>query len=265
MRRLLQEDACRFQKKMTPLDLAPAAFIAGILMFLAPCTLPIVPGYLAFISGVSPADMNDARARGAARRKVLHNALWFVLGFGVVFISFGALAGFLGAHLGEWRYALSRLGGLLLIVFGLTMLGVRIPVLSGERRLRMPAFLSLGRAESSLLLGALFALGWSPCIGPVLGSVLFLASSSSTALSGAALLTVFWLGLALPFLLTAALISEAGLFMGKLNRVAGILEYAGGLILVVLGLLMLTGTMGLLVTWGFAFLEGPYQALLRYM
>ncbi len=250
---------------MDPLALVPAAFLAGILMFLAPCTLPIVPGYLAFISGVSPLELDDVRTRGAVRRKVLHNALWFVLGFGVIFISFGALAGFLGAYLGEWRHALSQGGGILLILFGLTMLGMRIPVLSLERRIRIPAFLSLGRASSSFLLGALFALSWSPCIGPVLGSVLLLASSSSTALTGAALLTVFWLGLALPFLVTALLIGEASLFIGKLSRLARVLEVVGGVVLVGLGILMVTGGMGLLVTWGFGFLEGPYERLLLYM
>lgn len=250
---------------MIPLALAPAAFLAGILMFLAPCTLPLVPGYLAFVSGVSPAELEDPARRRAVRAKVMYNALYFVIGFGVVFILFGALAGFFGAHLGQWRYGLARFGGVLLVFFGLTMLGVRVPFLSLERRARIPAFLSLGHGGSSFLLGALFALGWSPCIGPVLGSVLLFASSSSTVLSGVALLTVFWLGLALPFLLTAALIGEASLGIRKLASLAAVLEIVGGLLLILLGILMLTNTMSLLVTWGFGLLNGPYEALLRYM
>ncbi len=251
---------------MSLLALAPAAFLAGILMFLAPCTLPIVPGYLAFISGVSPSELADPRARRATRARVFRNALYFVIGFGVVFIAFGVFAGVIGGALGEWRFTLGRLAGAVLVLFGASMLGVRVPLLSLERHIRVPQWLILGRPESSFLIGALFAVGWSPCIGPVLGSVLFLASSSSTAASGAALLTVFWLGLALPFLLTAALIGEASRFMDRLTKLAAMLQIFGGIVLIALGVLMLTNTMGILVTWGFSFLDFlHYDRLLYYM
>lgn len=251
---------------MTPLDLAPAAFLAGILMFLAPCTLPIVPGYLAFISGVSPSELADPRARRAVRARIFRNALYFVIGFGLVFVAFGVFAGAIGGVLGEWRFTLGRLAGAVLILFGVSMLGARVPFLSLERHIRAPKWLVLGRPGSSFLIGVLFAVGWSPCIGPVFGSVLFLASSSSTALSGAALLTIFWLGLALPFLLTAALIGEASRFMGRLTKLAVALQIIGGIVLIALGVLMLTNTMGSLVTWGFSFLDFVhYDRLLNYM
>jgi cytochrome c-type biogenesis protein len=235
---------------MTPLSLAPAAFLAGVLMFLAPCTLPIVPGYMAFIAGVSPEEERNLSAN--ARRRVMLNALAFVIGFTAVFVLFGVFAAFLGSLLGTWRYTLARAAGAILILFGVTMLGfTRVPGLSGEWHARLPKWLTLGHPQSSLLVGVFFALGWSPCIGPVLGSVLFLASASATALQGAALLLVFSAGLAMPFLLVAAALA---------------LQFAGGIMLIALGVLMLLGLMGELSTWGydlFSFLG--YDRLLNYL
>jgi cytochrome c-type biogenesis protein len=243
---------------MTPLDpltLAPAAFLAGILMFLAPCTLPIVPGYLAFIAGA-----------GASRRRVVLNAIAFVLGFSIVFILLGTFAAEAGSFLGPWRDTLGRIAGAIIIIFGLTMLGViRVPVLSAERRMAIPHFLTIGKVQSSGLIGALFALGWSPCIGPILGSILLFASGSATAAQGALLLAVFSLGLGLPFILTALLLNEAGALISRYSKFVNILSVVGGVVLILLGVLMLMGDMGLLVTWGFSALNGPYSRLLQYM
>lgn len=243
---------------MTPVDalaLAPAAFLAGVLMFLAPCTLPIVPGYLAFIAGA-----------GASRRRLLFNAISFVVGFSIIFVLLGSFAGFLGGVVGPWRDAFGRAAGVLIILFGLTMLGfVRISVVTQERRFRIPHFLALGHPESSLLIGALFALGWSPCIGPILGTVLLFASTSTTALQGALLLAIFSLGLGLPFIATALLLERASAFFARWSGVTHTLSVVGGVVLVVLGVLMLLGQMGLLVTWGFDLLDQPYSALLQYM
>ncbi len=130
-------------------------------MFLAPCTLPIVPGYLAFIAGV------PAGQAGSSRRRIFINALAFVIGFSAVFILLGSFAASLGGLLGPWREILGRAAGAIIILFGLTMLGVfNIPLLSGEKRIRIPRWLSLGHPHSSFLIGALFALGWSPASGP---------------------------------------------------------------------------------------------------
>ena len=203
---------------MTPLDplvLAPAAFLAGILMFLAPCTLPIVPGYLAFIAAVPP----EALAREWERRKVIINALAFVLGFSCVFILLGLFAGSVGHILAPWRDTLSRAAGALIILFGLTLLGaVRLPFLQREWHPRLPKFLSVGHPQSSFLIGMLFAIGWSPCIGPILGTVLLFASTSATAVQGGILLTVFSLGFSLPFLITAFFV----------DRVQGLFARGGG-------------------------------------
>jgi len=183
-----------------------------------------------------------------------------------VFIALGASAGFLGSLVGEWRPLISRIGGVIIILFGLTMLGVfRIPFLSRDMHLRMPKFISLGRWESSLLIGALFAIGWSPCIGPILGTILFLASGSATALQGAFLLGVFSLGLGIPFILTALLMQTGQDMFGKWAGASKVLSILGGIVLLLVGALMFTDNMGLLVEWGFKYLEGPYNQLLKYM
>lgn len=230
-------------------------------MFLAPCTLPIVPGYLAFIAGV------PAGQAGSSRRRIVINALAFVIGFSIVFIVLGSFAASLGSLLGPWRGLLGRAAGAIIILFGLTMLGVfNIPLLSGERRIRLPKWLSLGHPHSSFLIGALFALGWSPCIGPILGTILFFASASATALQGAILLAVFSLGLAVPFLLCAWAIGQAEGFVQRAGALTRVLSIIGGVILVVLGVLMLTNTMGLLVAWGFGIFDGAgYDRLLNYL
>lgn len=239
---------------MTPLDpllLAPAAFLAGVLMFLAPCTLPIVPGYLAFIAG--------------KRGRVMANAFAFVIGFSIVFILLGAFAGFFGALLAPWRDTLGMLAGVVLIFFGLIMLGVRIPFLSNQNSFAAPKWLVVGYPSSSFFIGVLFALGWSPCIGPILGTVLLFASNSATVVQGAILLGVFSLGLAIPFLITALLLDKAQSTFAHFTRFTNILSKVGGLVLVSLGILMLTGQMGLLLVWGFTIFDPLYDKLLPYM
>ncbi len=241
---------------MTPLEplvLIPAAFLAGILMFLAPCTLPIVPGYLAFIAG--------------GRGKVVRNAAAFVLGFSIIFILLGTFAAFFGAILAPWHALLGRFAGVVIIIFGLTMLGLlRLPGLGSDHHIRLPKFLAVGHPQSSFLIGALFALGWSPCVGPILGTVLLFASTSATALSGTILLAAFSLGLGLPFILAAVFIEKLhGSFAGW-SRLIQTLSYIGGIVLVLLGVLMVLGDMGLLVQWGYgAFGFLGYDRLLEHL
>ena len=249
------------------LTLFVGAFFAGVLMFLAPCTLPVVPGYLAFIAGIPLSALQNPAAKRSARRVVFKNALAFVIGFSVVFILLGASAGLLGIFIGPWRYVLAKFGGIVLIVFGVTMLGLlQLPVLSGERRMKLPSFLELGRLRSSALIGALFALGWSPCIGPILGTVLLIASSSATAYYGAMLLAAFSLGLAVPFLLTALIVTESTVFLSRIGGFTKWLSIVGGVGLIVGGALMLTGATQLLVEWLYGlFGTTGYGALLNYL
>lgn len=236
-------------------------------MFLAPCTLPIVPGYLAFIAGIPLAALSDPAAKRHARRIVFNNALAFVLGFSVVFVALGASAGLIGTFVGPWRYILAQAGGVIVILFGLTMLGL-IPVrlLSQDRRMRLPSFLVLGRLSSSALIGGLFALGWSPCIGPILGTVLLIASNSATAGYGALLLAIFSAGLAVPFLLTALAISESTAFLSRIGGFVRILSIVGGVGLVFGGVVMLLGHSDFFTAWMYRVFESTgYGELLKYL
>jgi cytochrome c-type biogenesis protein len=250
---------------MDALALAPGAFLAGVLMFLAPCTLPIIPGYLIFISGTPVA--GEEVSAGARRRRVLWSALAFVLGFSVVFISLGVFAAAIGGVLGHSRDYIARGAGLVIILFGLMMLRViKLPVVGGEWHAKIPKFLTVGRWESSLFIGALFALGWSPCIGPILGTVLLLATTAATAGQGAFLLAVFSLGLGVPFFLTALLIDTAGALFTKWGRAIEILSSVGGGLLILLGVLMLFGALGSVTAWTYGLFEQlGYERLYQYL
>ncbi|MAG28906.1 cytochrome C biogenesis protein [bacterium] len=232
------------------------SFIAGILTFLAPCTLPLVPGYLAFISGTSLQDLQDPLKAPMVKHRIFVNGVFFVLGFSALFIIFGALLGLLGAELATYRIWLTRIGGILVIFFGLFVLGLfKLTTLESEHRLKLPSFLMVGRKSSSFLMGSAFAVGWSPCVGPILGAILVLASTTATVAQGAILLSVFSAGLAIPFLLVALGIGKATQHIQKLATVTKWVSIIGGIFLVGLGILLLTNNMALLISWGFQLLE----------
>lgn len=247
--------------------LAIPAFIAGILTFLAPCTLPLVPAYLGFISGASLEDLKDPIKAGSAKRKIFLNGLFFILGFSLIFISFGVLAGLAGSLLVPYRIWLTRIGGVFVIIFGLFMLNVfKIQFLSREIQFRTPAIFERGKSVNSLILGVAFGTGWTPCVGPILGSILLLASTSSTALQGGLLLAIFSLGLALPFLTIAAGIGSASNYIAKLSAYLNWVSVVGGIFLILLGILLITDKMTLLISYGysiFRFIE--YDRLLDYL
>lgn len=238
------------------------AFIAGILTFLAPCTFPLVPAYLGFISGVSAGE-----GVMAARKKILLNGLFYVLGFSAVFIIFGVLFGFLGQTLVPYRIWLTRIAGVFIIFFGLSMLNIfKLPFISREWQPEFSFGLKRGRPLSSFLLGSSFAFGWTPCIGPVLGSILLVASTSSTALQGGTLLAIFSAGLAIPFLVVAYLWGSATQHIQKISSYLWIGSIISGLILIALGILLLTNNFSLLISWGywlFRFIK--YDRLLDFL
>lgn len=249
------------------ITLVISAFIAGFLMVLAPCTLPIVPAYLGFISGVSAADLRDARKVKDARRKIFLNGLFFIAGFSVIFIFFGALAGFFGAQLAFARVWLSRIGGIFVIFFGLFLLGIfRLPFLRTEKRLRLPAFFTVGTPRTSFLIGSSFAFGWTPCVGPILGSILLLASTSATIFQGIILLSVFSMGLAVPFLVIAAGAGQATRVIAKIAPYLYIVEMIGGIFLIALGFLLLTNNFSILIEYGYGLFDFiGYERLLDYL
>ncbi|MGH2372484.1 MAG: cytochrome c biogenesis CcdA family protein [bacterium] len=223
------------------------AFAAGLLGFLSPCIVPLIPGYLSFISGVSLAEMSLEERRRHLGRVLLATSL-FVLGFSVIFTAMGASASALGDLVLGNRLLLSRIGGAVVIFLGLAVLGIiKIPGLYRERRFQMQ------RRPLGLLgafpVGMAFGFAWTPCVGPVLTAVLTLAAASKTAASGALLLFAYSLGLGVPFLVTAVLMSAAFDAMGWLRRNARVVTTVSGVFLLVMGTAMVTDLLFTLNTW----------------
>ncbi len=207
------------------------AFVAGVISFLSPCVLPLVPTYLAYV-GVS-AD--------AQRRVLITNSLTFILGFSLVFIALGASASALGSLLRANQQILMTVGGVLVIFFGLVMLNViKLPWLYRDTRMQYK-----GETRSpwgAMVLGMAFAFGWTPCIGPVLGAILTLASTAGSLAAGVGLLAVYALGLGVPFFLAALLLDPFMRFSKGFRRFLPWLERGAGVLLIVAGVMMLTGT-----------------------
>jgi cytochrome c-type biogenesis protein len=243
-----------------------SSFVAGLLTFLAPCTLPLVPAYLGFISGVNPEDLKDPEKSVGARRKIFLNGVFFILGFSLIFIIFGTLAGLLGQALVPWRIWLTRLGGAFVIIFGLFMLGVfNLKFLQVDRRMKMPKWLTLGKPSSSFIIGGTFAFGWTPCVGPILGSILLLASTTSTALQGALMLTIFSFGLSIPFILLALTYSRATKYIESITKHLKWVSIIGGIFLILLGGLLINN-FGLTISYGYQIFDFiNYDRLLDFL
>lgn len=244
-----------------------ASFFAGLLTFLAPCTLPLVPAYLGFISGVDQDALKNPETAKSARRKIFLNGLAFIVGFSFIFIAFGVLVGFVGTALAPYRIWLARIGGILVILFGLFMLGFfKLPFFQSDKRIPIPHWLTLGRPSGSLFIGGTFALGWTPCVGPILGSILLLAGTSGTALQGGLMLTIFSLGLAIPFLVIAFAFSKATIYIEKVSKYLKGISIVGGIFLIVLGLLLVTDNFGLTIQYGYELFDFiNYDTLLEYL
>jgi cytochrome c-type biogenesis protein len=220
------------------------AFGAGVLSFLSPCVLPLVPSYLSFVTGMSLEDLQE----GVDRRATLTHSILFVAGFTGIFMILGASASFLGQFLRMYETWISRVGGLIIIVLGLHLAGAfRLTPLMREKRLHLhdkPAGY-LG----TLGVGAAFGAGWTPCIGPVLGAILTFAASQDQFWSGVSLLGVYSLGLAVPFLLSALALDGFLRAFVRFRRFLPVVQVASGVLLVLLGILLLTGTFGALSSY----------------
>lgn len=224
------------------------ALIAGLLSFVSPCVLPLVPPYLAWLAGVSFDELRTEEPGSAQRRRIIMSALAFVLGFSTVFIALGATASVVGQTIAQYFDTLAVIAGALILIMGLHFLGVfRIAFLYREARVqvaRKPAGLA-----GAYLIGLAFAFGWTPCVGPVLAAILFVAGSEGTAARGALLLAVYSLGIGIPFLLAAAFASRFLNWAAKFKRHMETVEKAMGGLLVMTGILFMTGQMSVISFW----------------
>lgn len=214
------------------------ALVAGLVSFTSPCTLPLLPGYVSFVSGMSSQAL--AASATGARRRAMTGASLFVLGFSLVFVALGVTASRLGLLLAQSAQTLNLVGGAFIVVMGLTTAGVlRVPVL--QRQLRYDLSKIGQGPRAALPLGAAFAFGWTPCVGPVLAGVLVTAASTTTMVEGAVLLGAYSLGLGLPFLFLAAAVARGRGRLRWLRRHGRKIEVLGGALLAVMGVAVMSG------------------------
>lgn len=215
------------------------AFMAGLLTYLSPCLLPLIPSFIAYITGVSFDDLKDANKAADVRRRTITHSLLFILGFSIVFILLGLTATFIGKALFQYQKFIRVLGGILIIFFGLYLTGVlRFDFMLKERRLNIAT--KGATYLGSFLIGVTFAAAWTPCAGPILGSILVMAGTKASITQGAMLLTVYSLGIALPFFLTGLIINSFLAYFNRFRKVISIINIIGGIFLIIVGILVLT-------------------------
>ena len=227
------------------------AFTSGVLSFLSPCVLPLVPSYLSFISGVSLEEMRSAQVTSQVRWRVISNSLAFIFGFSLIFISFGASASFLGSLFLGYRKVIRIVGGILIIFVGAYLLGfLKIPLLGRYLQFQLNHLKNKPVGYlGSVLIGLTFAVAWTPCVGPILGSILTLAGTSAEINMGMLLLTTYAAGLAVPFFLSAVALNSFFLFFTGFRRYIHAVHMGAGLLLVIVGILLVTDYMTLLNTY----------------
>lgn len=246
------------------MDLSPIgiliAFAAGVISFLSPCVLPLVPGYVSYIAGGSLEDLTE-NPSASRRMRAIYLSLFFVLGFSLVFILLGASASAVGEFLLSNKRLFENIAGAVIIVFGLYLMGLlKIPFMSREMRFVSRA--AGGHPASAALLGTAFAFGWTPCIGPVLGGILTMSANTNEVGAGMVLLAFYSLGLGLPFLLAAAFTGFFLNSMKTMRRVSRPFQIFAGTIMVLMGIALITGYLTSLAYWllelvpGLATLEG---------
>jgi len=223
------------------------AFAAGLISFLSPCVLPLVPGYVSYVAGQSFDDF-QTKASFVGRFAVVSLSLCFVLGFSTVFIALGAGASAIGQLLLSYRYEINIIGGAIIILFGLFMTGL-VPLRWLAREFRFAGRIRGGHPLGAFVLGLAFAFGWTPCIGPVLGAILTVSTSTAHAVNGISLLSIYSLGLGLPFLLSAAFMETFIEKVGRIRRLGRLLQIGGGFIMVAMGIVMITGYMTTFSYW----------------
>jgi len=228
---------------MHSLPLPIAAFIAGILSFLSPCVLPLVPGYVSLISGTGIEALQDANA--PLMRRVMFNSLMFIAGFSIVFIGLGAVATSIGQALHQYHDVFAKIAGVVLFIFGLHLTGIlKINALYSDKR--MHGVKGSASPIGSFAVGFAFSFGWTPCIGPILSLILVMAGSQDTVLKGILLLAVYSAGLAVPFLLTSIGVNQFLAFYSRFRRHLHTVEVISGVLLIVFGALIALGRFSIL-------------------
>ena len=217
----------------------PLAFLAGIMSFLSPCVLPLLPSYVSFITGVSFEDLTTGSDRRKIRYLTITNSLAFILGFSTVFIALGASSSAVGKFMFEYQEWIRIGGGILIIVFGLFVAGfLKMDFLMRDKKVHLSG--KPAGYVGTFLVGMTFAAGWTPCIGPILGTILLYASSQGSAFYGFKLLAVYSLGLALPFFISSLAINSFLSYSRKLMRYMRVIMIVSGLLLILFGILLLT-------------------------
>ncbi|MGC8766443.1 MAG: cytochrome c biogenesis CcdA family protein [Brevinematia bacterium] len=225
------------------------AFFAGILSFLSPCILPLILPYISLISGISLSSIKSGEIGKKERLKVILSTIYFILGFTLIFIIFGIIAGQIGGILITIKDILARVAGVIIIIFGLHLLGIlKIPFLDYEKRVGNFSY-NKTSFITAFVMGLLFAFGWTPCIGPILGTIVGIAFYSGNATQGAILLSIYSLGLALPFLIVAVFIDHSINLISRFRKTTKFIEVTSGVILIFIGVALATNTLGIISGW----------------
>jgi cytochrome c-type biogenesis protein len=228
------------------------AFAAGVFSFLSPCVLPLIPSYLSFVSGVSLDEMRSEQARSRVRWRMVLNSLAFIMGFSLVFVSLGASASFLGGLFLEYRNTIRILGGVFILLVGIYLLGF-FKIAAFERYLQFNLKDKPAGYLGSILVGITFAVAWTPCVGPILGATLALASTAGEIGRGTMLLTSYAAGLAVPFFLSALAINSFFQLSQRLRRYVQAIHALGGILLIIVGILLITDYMTFLNAYALRF------------
>jgi cytochrome c-type biogenesis protein len=225
-----------------------AAFLAGLLSFVSPCVLPLVPSYITYITGLSLDQLADSVERHLQRKTIAFNSLIFITGFSIVFIAFGASASLIGQVLTSYQHLLRKVGGVLIILFGLYLMGVvKLRFLMTERRIHLRS--RPAGYIGSLLIGATFAAGWTPCVGPLLGTMLLYASTTDTLADGVTLLTFYSLGLGLPLFATAMGVDRFLTYFKQVRAYLRMVSFTSGIFLIVFGLMVYSDSLSFLTAF----------------
>lgn len=216
------------------------AFTAGLISFLSPCILPMIPSYLAFITGISLEELSQDKNLKKVRKSVIANSLFFILGFSILFIAMGASATFIGKFLAKNIRWFEIIGGSLVVILGLHFAGLfKLKFLEREKKIHLEKK-PLGYV-GTVLVGMAFGAGWTPCVGPILGSILTMAAATQNVAKGVILLVSYSIGLGIPFLLTGLLIHKFFEYFKTIRKYFRVITLVGGILLVIIGLLLITG------------------------